>query len=236
MLGVVFVASLIRATFGFGEALVAVPLLALWIPVQQAAPLAVLLSITIAAIVVAQDWRRIHFRSAGGLLLASAPGTVCGLLLLRFVAPSTIRVALAAFLLLYSLWSLLRRPSAHSSHSSSLLLLLCGFFAGVLGGACGMNGPPLVVYGTLRRWNAQQFRATLQAYFLPASLMVAVGYRAVGLWTPVVTHDYWLSLPVLIPALMLGRYFNQRMDRERFQHLLYFALIVVALLLLRRSL
>ncbi len=236
MLGVVFVASLIRATFGFGEALVAVPLLALWMPVQQAAPLAVLLSITIAAVVVAQDWRRIHFRSAAGLLLASAPGTVCGLLLLRFVAPQTIRVALAAFLLLYCLWSLLRRPPAHNNHSSSLLLLLCGFFAGVLGGACGMNGPPLVVFGTLRRWDAQQFRATLQAYFLPASLMVAVGYRAVGLWTPAVTHDYWLSLPVLIPALMLGRRFNRRMDREGFQHILYFGLIVVALLLLRRSL
>ena len=99
-----------------------------------------------------------------------------------------------------------------------------------------MNGPPLVVYGTLRRWDAQQFRATLQAYFLPASLMVAVGYRAVGLWTPVVTHDYWLSLPVLIPALMLGRHFNRRMDREGFQRMLHFGLIVVALLLLRRSL
>ena len=99
-----------------------------------------------------------------------------------------------------------------------------------------MNGPPLVVYGTLRRWDAQQFRATLQAYFLPASLMVAVGYRAAGLWTPVVTHNYWISLPVLIPALILGRYFNRRMDRERFQRWLYFALIVVALLLLRRSL
>ena len=140
MLGVVFVASLIRATFGFGEALVAVPLLALWIPVQQAAPLAVLLSITIAAIVVAQDWRRIHFRSAGGLLLASAPGTVCGLLLLRFVAPSTIRVALAAFLLVYCFWSLLRHDRASEPSHSSLVLLFCGFSAGVLGGVSAVIG------------------------------------------------------------------------------------------------
>ena len=52
---VVFFATLIRSTFGFGEALIAVPLLALMIPFAVAAPLAVLLSITIAAVVVVQD-------------------------------------------------------------------------------------------------------------------------------------------------------------------------------------
>lgn len=58
VLGVVFLATLIRSAFGFGEALVAVPLLALCIPLKVAAPLAVLVSITIAATVVAQDWRK----------------------------------------------------------------------------------------------------------------------------------------------------------------------------------
>ncbi|HVY91363.1 MAG TPA: TSUP family transporter, partial [Bryobacteraceae bacterium] len=65
---VVLLATLIRSSFGFGEALVAVPLLALRIPVSVAAPVAVLLSITIAAVVVAQDWRKIHARSAGWLI------------------------------------------------------------------------------------------------------------------------------------------------------------------------
>ena len=42
VLGVVFLATLVRSALGFGEALVAVPLLALAIPVEVAAPLAVL--------------------------------------------------------------------------------------------------------------------------------------------------------------------------------------------------
>lgn len=29
-----------------------------------------------------------------------------------------------------------------------------------------MNGPPLAIYGSMRRWSAPQFRATMQAYFL----------------------------------------------------------------------
>ena len=48
---VLLVATLIRSVFGFGEALVAVPLLALRLPVRVAAPLAVLVSITIAAVI-----------------------------------------------------------------------------------------------------------------------------------------------------------------------------------------
>jgi len=40
---VLFAATLVRAALGFGEALVAVPLLALIIPIQAAAPVAVLI-------------------------------------------------------------------------------------------------------------------------------------------------------------------------------------------------
>ena len=59
VLTVVFVATLIRSVFGFEEALIGVPLLAFCIPLRIAAPLAVLVSITISGIVVVQDWRKI---------------------------------------------------------------------------------------------------------------------------------------------------------------------------------
>ena len=68
---VVFVATLIRSAFGFGEALVAVPLLAIRLPISVAAPLAVLVSITVAAVIIAQDWRNIHARSASWLVVAT---------------------------------------------------------------------------------------------------------------------------------------------------------------------
>jgi uncharacterized membrane protein YfcA len=69
---VLFLATVIRSAFGCGEALVAVPLLALAIPVEIAAPLAVLASITVALIVVVQDWRHIHRRSASSTV--ASPG------------------------------------------------------------------------------------------------------------------------------------------------------------------
>ncbi len=87
VLAILFVATFIRSAFGFGKALVAVPILALIMPVELAAPVAVLVSITVAAVIIAQDWRHVHFRSAGWLVLATLFGTPLGLLLLT-LAPS----------------------------------------------------------------------------------------------------------------------------------------------------
>jgi uncharacterized protein len=55
VIAVIFFATLIRSSFGFGEALIAVPLLSLRLPVAVAAPLAVAVSVVIAGIIVAQD-------------------------------------------------------------------------------------------------------------------------------------------------------------------------------------
>src|SRR6185437_8800629 len=88
---VVFIATLIRSAFGFGEALIAVPLLALFLPITVAAPVAVLLSITIAAVVVAQDWKKIHLRSTGWLVGFTLLGIPLGLLLLTRVHEDAVK-------------------------------------------------------------------------------------------------------------------------------------------------
>ncbi len=207
------------------------PLLALFLPLQVAAPLAVLLSITIAGVVVAQDWREVHFRSAGGLLLATLPGLPCGLLLLVSHHQTIVKVALGALILAFAVFSLFGR-APHLEHDRGAWLLACGFSAGVLGGAYGMNGPPLVVYATMRRWTAPHFRATLQAYFLPASLLAMTGYWLAGLWIPEVTRDYLLSLPVMLPAVFLGRVINRRLHGHLFLRLIYAGLACIGILLL----
>jgi uncharacterized protein len=76
---ILFIAAFIRSALGFGEALVAVPLLAFCLPLKVAAPLAVLVSITIASIVIVQDWKKIHLHSTGWLVLSTLFGIPVGL-------------------------------------------------------------------------------------------------------------------------------------------------------------
>lgn len=228
----VFLATLVRSTFGFGEALVAVPLLALTLPVAVAAPLAVLLSTTIALVVVLQDWRHIHLRSAGWLLAPTFIGIPLGILLLASTHQKLVKAALAVVIIAFSGYFLLGRnpPQLHTDRRR--WMLGCGLLAGVLGGAYGMNGPPLVMYGAMRRWSPQHFRATLQGYFFPASLVTMAGYCASGIWTRAVTHDFLLSLPAAIPAIFLGRAINRRLRGDSFLKYVHAGLVCIAVVLL----
>jgi uncharacterized membrane protein YfcA len=234
VVAVIFLATLIRSTFGFGEALIAVPLLAFVLPVEVAAPVAVLVSITVAAIVVAQDWRHVQVRSAGWLVFSTIFGLPLGLVLLRTVPESIVKLLLGVLVAGFSMWSL-ARVHAHELKDDRLAWLF-GWFAGVLGGAYGMNGPPLAVYGALRRWSPAQFRATLQSYFLPASVLGLIGYWAAGLWTPAVTRYYAMSLPTVLLAIALSRWINRRLDGPAFLGYIHAFLIAVGATLVVQSL
>ncbi len=233
---VIFVATLIRSTIGFGEALIAVPLLALRIPVTVASPLAVLMSVLVAAVIVAQDWRKIEVRSAAWLVGWALLGIPLGLLLLVTVQDRVVKVLLGVIIIAFSVYSLLGKSKVHLKHDHGGWLAGAGFVSGVLGGAYGMNGPPLVVYGALRRWSPQHFRATLQGYFLPASLIGLIGYARMGLWGRVVTRYFLLSLPGAIAAILIGRALNHRLRGDGFFRFVYAGLIVIGGVLLGQAL
>jgi uncharacterized membrane protein YfcA len=233
VVAVICLATVIRSAFGFGEALVAVPLLALIIPVEVAAPLAVLVSVTVAGVILLQDWREVHAGSAGRLILATVFGIPFGLLLLISVAEPVVKAVLAVVIITFSAYCLVGRTRFELKDDR--LAWLFGFGAGVLGGAYGMNGPPLVAYGALRRWSPERFRATLQGYFLPASLVGMIGYWVAGLCVPTVTRYYLMSLPVVLAATALGRVLNRRMDGRRFVLYIHVGLLVIGTMLLIQS-
>jgi uncharacterized protein len=231
---VLFLATVIRSAFGFGEALVAVPLLALAVPVDVAAPVAVMVSVTVALVVVAQDWRHIHIRSAVWLVIPTLFGIPLGLLILKTVPEPIVKAVLAVLIVAFSVSSLI--PRDRGKLRNDRLAGLFGFLAGILGGAYGMNGPPLAMYGSLRQWPPANFRATLQGYFLPASVAGMAGYWMAGLWTPTVNRFYLLSLPGVFAGIYLGRVINRRMNARQFVLYVHACLIAIGLVLLAQAL
>ena len=229
---VLFLATFVRSALGFGEALIAVPLLALVLPVTVAAPIAALVSVTVAAVVVAQDWRHVQVKSAEWLVLSTLIGIPFGLLLLTRVAEPIVKALLALVIISFSLQALRAKRWRLATDG---LAWLFGVAAGVLGGAYGMNGPPLALYGSLRGWPPAEFRATLQGYFLPASAVGMFGYWMVGLWTPSVTHFYLTSLPAILVAIVAGRAVNQRLSARGFLLAVYSGLLVVGVVLLAQT-
>lgn len=230
-----FVASLVRSTFGFGESLVAVPLFLLFLPGTIAVPLSVLLSVIVALIVIIQDHKKVHIRSAKWLLLYAIPGIPVGIFILTVSNETFVKVLLGTIIILYSVYSLFVKTLEVLPRHPRWLLFICGFLSGVFGGAYGLNGPPLVIYGNLKKWSAGRFRATLQAYFLPASFLSVVGYFIEGLMTQEVETYFLIALSSTIPAVFLGRFLNRRLKNNFFKYI-YIGLIILGLILILGSL
>lgn len=229
-LAALLAATLTRATLGFGDALVAMPLLAMLVGVQTATPLVALIGATTSVSILLQSWRSVDLRAAGRLFISSLAGIPLGLLLLKTVPEVTVNAILGSVLVAYGLYSLLnpRLPSLHDGRWAYGF----GLVAGVLGGAYNTNGPPVVVYGALRDWSARKFRATLQGYFFPTGLAVLASHGLAGLWTPAVLRLYVYALPVTALGLFLGGRLSRRISGDRFTRVVYAFLLVVGLLLL----
>lgn len=223
---------MVRSTLGFGEALIAVPFFLLFLPVDVAVPLAVMLSIVIALVVVIQDHKKIHFHSAKWLIIYAVLGLPLGILILTYANETFVKTGLGILIILYSLYSLYFTKNKALEEDNKFWLFVCGFLSGVFGGAYGLNGPPLVVYGNLRQWTAKHFRATLQAYFLPVSLLSVVGYYSKGLITTEVNIYFLYSLITTIPAIFLGRYLNHKLKDGAFFKYVYWGLMLISVVLI----
>lgn len=226
---IVFIAATFRTTFGFGEALISVPLLALILPVPSAAPIAVFVSILIAGSSVILDWEHIQFRGARLLIISTLFGLPIGILLLKIVPEVIIKDILASILILFSGYSL-GRPNRFTLADDRYAWVF-GFFAGIFGGSYGMNGPPLAIYGSLRRWPPEKFRATLQAYFLIASSLAMCGYWFSGFCSAKEDDFFLWVLAPTFAGFFLGRLIG-RQSSARFHRLLYVCLILIGLWLL----
>ncbi len=227
-----FTASLARSTLGFGESLIAVPLFLLFLPIETAVPLSVMLSIVIALVIVIQDHQNIHFKSAIWLVFYAILGIPLGLLLLMYGNETWVKTFLGILIISYALYMLFNNRQKKFKINGKWLLFVCGFLSGIFGGAYGLNGPPLVIYGNLKQWSAKHFRATLQAYFLPASLIGLAGYYTKGLVTTEINHYFLYSLLTTIPAVFIGRYLNHKLSGQSFFKYVYWGLVFIGIVLI----
>lgn len=240
VIAVVFAGALMRATFGFGEAVVSMPLLALLpIGLHTSISLIGLAGLTVAVLTVTTGWRHIDCPTLVRLAPATLVGIPAGLALVTFAPAAIVTKGLGAFLIAYGGYSLVRLVLTQTAARPLLVgsgwALPFGFAAGALGSAYNFNGMPVVVYGTLRRWNPARFHSTLQAHFLISGVLIVAGQGLGGLWTASLFTLYGLSLPAIAVAILLGIVLRRCIPTEKFKRYVFLIIVVLGILLLVNS-
>jgi uncharacterized membrane protein YfcA len=226
----VFLAVLVQTLSGFGFAIIVMPLATLALGIQTSAPLIAMTGLTVYAINVVRYRRAINLGELARLAVASALGVPIGIWLLSNVSESVVRQLLGLVLVAYALYALLRPATARLR--SQRWAYPAGFIAGCLGGAYNTPGPPAIVYGSLRQWPKDEFRAVLQTlFFCNAVLVVAAHFVAGHVTTQVVTLFAW-ALPASLLGIMAGSRLDKVVNQARFRTLVTVMILALGLVLL----
>jgi uncharacterized membrane protein YfcA len=227
---VIFAAAFVHGLSGFGSALVAMPLLALLLPIRTVAPLVALLTLTQNAWLLLLQRRSVSTGKIVPLIAGALAGIPFGVVFLAKVDEGIVTLALGVSLTAYALFSLLReRPLPVSGNWWGAFM---GLLSGCLGGAFNGGGPPAVVYLSAQPWKKEEVHASLQLYFFLAGPMIVVFHLLSGLTTGPVVRWYLLLLPALVAGSAAGLALHRRVSGDVYRKVVYLLLLALGILLL----
>jgi uncharacterized membrane protein YfcA len=222
-----------KGGFGSGAGLFATPLMALTVPIPQAA--AIMLPILIAMDITGLwAYRGRYSRENLKLILAGGiVGIAIGALTFRYLSDAWIRVILGAMSIAFVAQRYLVRASSGTPAPRSTAK---GFFwsaaAGVTSTIAHAGGPPLSIYLLPQRLEKSVLVGTTVVFFAAVNLVKLVPYAWLGLFD---TRNLWTSA-VLIPlapvGIFLGVKLMRRLSEALFYRVCYSLLLVVGAKLL----
>jgi len=233
ILMIIFLASFMRSCFGFGDALVAMPLLILLMPAKTAAPLLCLVELSISCAILYSRWREIAFKQLSQLLFAAFLGIPFGIYFLKYASDQFIRPLLAIVILVFVIFNFTLKNKFLIKNKS--LAWPAGMLSGFFGGVANISGPPIVVYASLKGWNPRVFMATLQGHFFVTGLFISLGHGISGLWEKKMWATWLFSLPIIIVASILGKKLHEKISPDKFYLIINILLVILALVILIQS-
>jgi uncharacterized membrane protein YfcA len=225
----VLASATIQSTTGFGFALLAVPLMSLVIPTEDAVVLCAAFSLVASSSQLVAERAHADRPVVGRMLVGAVVGAPIGLTILTVATGRQLRFGLAVVIFAFLLLTL-RGVSLHRAGRS--LDLGAGLVAGVLNTSLSTNGPPIVMALHARQLAPEQFRATVAGVFV-GSNVIAVGlFAASGRYDADVLVLLAVGLPMLVVGFLVGARQRRRFDPLAFRRLVLRLLAVTGVVTL----
>ena len=201
----VLVAAMAAGFSGFGFNVVAVPLLALVLPVKDAVTIGLVLGLLATGFSAILALRRdqVNLRLLIVLLIGSLPGLFVGTAVFRLLDAQSLRLmigVLTACLPLVFMLTRLSRPRAVRTSEA----LSVGFVGGSFAATTGTGGPPIVVYLLATVREATKLRGTIVGHVAVVTLLALLLHAIQGqITSSQLTQSARLS-PAVAVGLVLG--------------------------------
>ena len=221
---IIFAAGLIQGLSGFGSALVSMSLLPLIMDLKMAVPFVAANAIIIS--VINYYSVRAHFviKDFISLLIGSIIGAPIGIMILKFVDPNITKTILGALIITYSLYCLLKKHTVRAK-LKPIWAYISGMIAGITGGACTVNGPPVIIYLTKKYESKHKIKAIVAGFFLAAGIVNIFMFTLNGLYTlPVCKYSAGFAIFTILGVFTGNHYYN-KINHGLFKKFIYIFLL-----------
>lgn len=208
-------ASLLKGMTSFGFSLMAFPILLNFYSPMILVPALTLCNVLTSAQIVFTTRTEKSKHSNHWLIMAGIIGIIPGVLLLRTLNVSTLKVIVGVIFVLLSILFLsgFRFKIKYPKRAQ----IIAGTTAGFLGGALSVSGPPLVLFLTSMQFSNQEFRLHFARFSVLTSSVALLGYFLSGMITAEVWRIFFISFPILIIGTILGQKLSTKVSIRFFQ-------------------
>ncbi|HEX7955207.1 MAG TPA: sulfite exporter TauE/SafE family protein [Burkholderiales bacterium] len=202
-------AYVILGISGFGSALVTIPLLVHFLPLQTVVPLVVMVDFLATVTTGVRFREHVEVGELKLLIPSVIVGVLSGVTLLAMLPKQAALVLLGILVTGYGLYRLLTPPSG--KRVSRWWGIPTGIAGGLIGGLFGVGGPIYATYMAARIHDPSRMRATMSAVFsFSTGLRVAV-YLLSGL---LLQKEVWWAFLLLLPAMPVGLAIGHRLHSK----------------------
>ena len=199
---------------GFGSALVTIPLLVHFLPLQSVVPLVVMVDFLATVSNGVRFREHVEVAELKLLIPAVIVGILTGVTLLATLPKHAALVMLGVFVTAYGVYRLVTRSAARPV--SRWWGIPAGLIGGLIGGLFGVGGPIYATYMSARIHDPAKMRATLSAVFSFSTGLRLMVYLISGL---LLQSEVWWAFLLLLPAmpvgLAIGYRLHARLTREQ---------------------
>ena len=229
---IILLAAIVRGFSGFGLSLLSVTALSLILPVQQIVPSIFLLEIAASLNLIPGIWREIDWKSLNWLMVGYVIGLPIGTYVLINAPADPTQIVLGLFVIATSIMMLrgfrLRQTPGPTACTGT------GAASGILNGAFGIGGPPVVLFYFSTPAAANIGRASVIFFFLFTDSL-GLAYFFAQEWVTgerIITQQSFVQFILWVPALLVGVWIGahgfRRMNLETFRRWVLLILIALA--------
>ena len=195
---IILLGSTVKQTTGFGFALVCVPLLLLFIPLDQIVPIVVPLSLLNNYVITISNRRTLNLKAILPMSGAAITGIPLGIFILSRVPIGLLTMVISGVILISGL--LLLSGKTLFIRREKIASVSAGFISGVLQSTSGLSGPPVTLLLINQRLDKISFRNNLGLYFSIVDSVAVISLTLVGF----ITYETLLVDCMLIPSVLVG--------------------------------